>query len=266
MLRRFLYLDEPILTDYVSVLEDGLRDKRTSATGESSERSGNADLKVVGGALGSGTSEGETVESRDTAPARFARLLDLAKADPDLSGWLDVVTLDDLSGAGSGAIVDFECELHVPDISLLTDAEGLTQVANMMESFAGLAGLLGEDVSDLPKANEISGVKNLAQAMKSNDLIVVGEDEDADWRCAGSLRRDLLRTSTDELSDFFRVTGKVGRSIPEGQYKPLLGLPAMSLLPRAERRALERNKPSADDMDMYLAGPARMIDVLAIYR
>jgi hypothetical protein len=46
----------------------------------------------------------------------------------------------------------------------------------------------------------------------------------------------------------------------------MLALPGLSLLPRDKRRALERKKPESDEAENYLAGPALMLDILAIYR
>src|SRR4051794_33831729 len=115
MLRKFAYLATPDLDQYVSALEDGLRQTRTS--GDTGDRGLGGSLGVRGAELRgdrrSGTSE--SIESLDTAAARFDRLLSLAEANPGTSGWLDLATMDDLSQAGVGAMVDFECELEVPD-------------------------------------------------------------------------------------------------------------------------------------------------------
>jgi hypothetical protein len=104
------------------------------------------------------------------------------------------------------------------------------------------------------------------KSMKSDGLIVVGNDDESEWKIASNLRRDLIRVPIGELSGSFRVTGKVGRAIRKGEYKMLIGLPGMSLLPRDQRRAMEKDRPKPEEMDMYLEGPARLIDVLAIYR
>lgn len=40
----------------------------------------------------------------------------------------------------------------------------------------------------------------------------------------------------------------------------------MNLLPREERRRLERQSPPTGKENEYLAGPALMLDILAIYR
>jgi hypothetical protein len=265
MLRRFLYLDEQMLNDFISALEDGLRQSRTDSTGESGGKSIGGNAKVVSGQLDSARERSSSTAASDTGPARFSRLLTLAEEAPEASGWADVVTLDDLATAGRGAFVDFECELQIPDFARLTDSRELGGFLDLIESFSSLGPLLG-NAEGMPSADEISGVRSFANMMKGSGLIVVGEDDDSDWRCAGNLKRDLVRGSLDELPDYFRVTGKVGRPIKAGERKPLLALPGMSVLSRDERRALERKKPSPGEEDMYLEGPACMIDVLAIYR
>lgn len=262
MLRNFLYLDETVLNGYVSALEDGLRSKRIASNEVHSDRQGAVDARVLKGQRGSSESDTGTVESEDTPHARFERLIELAKAQPERSLWLEIVQLEDLTDAGTGALVDFECEIEVPAVSQLGE---LGQLADLMESMSSLGPLLGQTDADMPSRQEVQAFRGFSSLLKSDDLVVVGED-DSDWRIAGTLRRKHLRASTSELTEYVRIMGKVGKVIPAGQYKSLLGLPGMSLLPRDERRRLERQKPTDEDRDMYLAGPARMIDVLAVYR
>ncbi|MGL5827386.1 MAG: DUF6414 family protein [Nocardioides sp.] len=267
MLRRFSYLDEQTLNDYVGVLEDGLRESRIESSGNRSSKAGSADAKIIKAGIESGTEAGSSVSTSDTPPARFNRLLRLAQESPNASGWIDVVTLDDLSDAGIGALVDFECELEVPDVARLFGSDELNGLADALDSLRSLGGLLGEEVSDLPDAAEVAAMSGIMKTMKSDGLIVVGQDEESQWKIASNLRRELIRGgSLDELSGSLRITGKIGRVINKGEYKMLLGLPGMSLLPRDQRKAMEKKRPDPDEMDMYLEGPARLIDVLAIYR
>lgn len=272
MLRSFYYLNEPTLNEFVSAMEDGLRERRTdSQTGQSS-REGSVDFKAITGGRSSMAEEGRVVETADDAPARFDRLMRMVRADPEASGWVDVTTLDDLEGLGLGALIEVEVELSMPDVVKIfsTDAASdLSSLAEIMNSMAGLAGILGEDaetlgMDDLPSADQMESLGRFTRSLKS-DLVFVGED-DSDRRVAMALQPSMLRRSHNELEDTFRVVAKVGRAVPPGEHKLLLGLPGMSLLPRAERRAMEKKRPKPDEMDQYLSGPATMLDVLAIYR
>ena len=51
-----------------------------------------------------------------------------------------------------------------------------------------------------------------------------------------------------------------------GQWKPLLSLPGMNVLPREQRRKMEREGPESGQEASWLEGPAVMLDLLAIYR
>lgn len=93
---------------------------------------------------------------------------------------------------------------------------------------------------------------------------MVGADEESSWKVAARLGSGHVRDP--DLEGYVRVIGKVAQRWPENRWKPLLALPGASLLPRKERKALEAKKPTKDDEDAYLEGPAVMLDVLAIYR
>jgi citrate synthase len=116
LLRKFLYLDETSLNDYVSAMEDGLRQRRETKSGTSSDRSGGIDAKVVRAGVDTGRSSDESSEYSDTPPAKFNRLLDLADGNEEAMAWLEIQTLEQLEGVGFGAIVHLECEAYIPDM------------------------------------------------------------------------------------------------------------------------------------------------------
>lgn len=49
------------------------------------------------------------------------------------------------------------------------------------------------------------------------------------------------------------VVGKVSKRWSAGQWKPVMALPGSSLLPRLERRELERRKPKQGEEDRSLS-------------
>ncbi len=266
MLRKFAYLDSPSLDQYVSALEDGLR--QTRGHGGTGDTGFGGSLGIRGAELRgdkrSGTSE--SIESLDTSEARFDRLLPLAASIPEASGWLDLATIDDLSQAGIGALVDFECELEVPDVvNLLGQANQVAELGQLIDSLRALAPLLGEEVNDLPSSEEVGTMSQAVTTMKVKP-VVVGESEESEWRVVGVLTPEHLRCEVSELEGPFRLTAKVGKVIQRGQHKLLLNLPGASLLPRDQRRAMEKKGPKDEsERDMFVEGPARVLDVLAIY-
>jgi hypothetical protein len=269
MLRRFLYLDTPALIDYVSALEDGLRESKTLGdTAESNLAGGLGIPKVANIAAESSTSGSSSVLATDTAAARFDRLLQLAQESPERSGWLDLASFDEFSQAGYGALVDFECEIHVPDqLRVLASAGAeLDGLAQIMNSMGPLAKLIGDtDMSDLPSADEIGAMTGFLGALKAEPAII-GESDESEWRVLGKLKPDFLKVGLGDLDDYVRITAKVGKPIPRGKWQPLLALPGMSMLSRDERRALEKSGPDAGDEGMFIQGPARILDILAVYR
>lgn len=125
ILRKFLYLADASLNDYVSALEDGLRQKRETTSGTSSDKSGGIDAKVIRAGADAGRTSGESSEYSDTPPAKFNRLLDLAEGNEEEMAWLEIQTLDQLAGVGFGAIVHLEREAYVPDMVRMLSSANL---------------------------------------------------------------------------------------------------------------------------------------------
>lgn len=60
--------------------------------------------------------------------------------------------------------------------------------------------------------------------------------------------------------------GKVSTHWASVNWKPLLALLGMNLIPRGEQREMERKGPQAGQEQKWLEAPALMLDVLAVYR
>jgi hypothetical protein len=263
MLKNFLYLNQDSLAAYLSGLEGGLR----SATEQSSSTSvgigGGVDAKILSGKANRTRQDATTLSLDDTAYARFERLEELATNDAERAGWINVLVPDsDLDGVGIGALIDIECEVYVPDlVKALSPAGGLTEALDMLDTLRPMAGVLGLDMPGLPEASQLSAMRSLTNL--GSDQILVGERDDTPWRIAGKLLGSHLR---GEIEGVARVVGKVAATWAPGQWKPLLSLPGMNLIPRDQRRKLEREAPSPDQAGNYLEGPAIMLDLLAVYR
>lgn len=240
MLKRFLYLDTDALADYVSALEDGVRN--------SLERQ----------------SEGERSTFTDTPQAQFERLLSLANSEPDLAGWFPVNAETDLSGIKVGHLIDAECEIYIPDIiKALSPHGGLMEALSQFQSIMPAMSAFGVDeVEDLPSREQVDAMKLFSNTLGGKQ-IAVGEFDESELRLTGQLTPKYVKSDVEGRA---RLIGKVSNTWPVGQWKPLLALPGTSLIPREQRRKMERSKPTDSERGNYLEGPAVMLDILAIYR
>lgn len=264
MLRRFIYLDTTALDQYVTALEGGRMTQSTTRHMHSGTGAGGVDAKLI---KASGEKSREDEESRtlaDTDEARFDRLLRAANEDPGDLGWVEVAQPDaDFDGIGLGAMLAWECDLYVPEIVRVLARSGEAVAAiGLMRNLMPVARRLGLDTEGLPADEEMEAASGLISGMDAA-LVVVGEDDETNWRVAGQLDQGWLHGDVEGRA---RIVGKVANKVPLGRWKPYLTLPGMNLLPRAERRRLERQAPASGEEDKYLSGPALMLDILAIYR
>jgi hypothetical protein len=144
-------------------------------------------------------------------------------------------------------------------VKLFANPEQATAMFDMIEAVRPAAGLFGQSLDDLPDESQVSAMRGVMGAMRS-DLVVVG-DQDLDGpSIAGKLNRDYLRDSPEGL---VTVVGKVAKRWDEGTSHSLVALPGASLMTRRQRRARSRDVGSDEDV---LHGPALTLDVLAIFR
>ncbi|MEV0534704.1 hypothetical protein [Kitasatospora sp. NPDC050463] len=265
MLKRFLYLDTAALADYVSALEGGLR--ASLETKSLSARNAEAGIDVSPVKVGVGGSRGAEISTSfaDTPQAQFERLLQLAQSDPEVTGWIDVANPEvDLQGIGIGALIDVECDAYIPEIvKAFTPDGGLVQALDQLDAILPFMNVFDPNAAEgLPGQRERDAMKGLVGAL-SGKALVVGDLDSSEWRVAGQLSPDYVKS---EVEGSVRIMGKVSSSWPKGKWKPMLALPGSTLIPREQRRALERQRPKQGEEGQYLEGPALMLDILAIYR
>ncbi|MDH6679235.1 hypothetical protein M2284_003451 [Rhodococcus sp. LBL1] len=259
ILRRFLYLDESAVDGYLSALEDGLRDSvQRDATRNT----------TIGGSFGVSRAKleaekgNETTYSevaRDTPHSKYERLSRLAEE----AGALTEVLEDDLlSEYSTGEIIELEADLYVPEaVRLLQSDNEVGQLFDAMDKLSKLGSIV--TLEGMPPQEERDAMRAAISALPTN-LMVVGELAESDWSVAGKLNRDYLHDA--DLDGTAKIVGKIAKKLPRGTYKPILALPGMSLIPREQRRAMERKKPEPADEGKYLKGPAVLLDIIAIYR
>jgi hypothetical protein len=265
VLRRFLYLDEQALADYLSAVEGGARDSAQRTRRTAGKGGGGVDLKAVSGTAERSREDQETFSMSDTPAARYERLDQLAKADPEASGWVEVLDIDtDLDVLGIGMIVEVECEIHVPDIvKAMSSSGGIGDALDQLDTLLPFVEALGLDIgTEIPSKTQREAMTGFVRAF-NGDQVVVGEFDTSEWRVVGRLNSSYLHGDIEGVA---RVVGKISIRWPQSEWKPLLALPGMSLLPREQRRRLQQTRPGPAERNQYVEGPAVMLDVLAIYR
>lgn len=264
MLRRFVYLDTEALDQYITALEGGRTISSATRLKQSGTTAGGLGFKKTGI---SGERFREEEDSRtidDTSEAKFERLIQAGNDDPEALGWVDVMQPDtDFDAIGVGPMLDWECDLYVPQIiQVMAQSGEALDAIEMMRNVLPMASRAGMDATGLPDDDELGAMAGLISSVKGK-LLVVGEDDETEWQVAGQLKDVMLRDSPEGRA---RVVGKISKVIPQGSSKPYMNFPGMNLRSRTERRKTEREAPPVGKEDEYLMGPAIMLDILAIYR
>lgn len=265
MLKRFLYLNTTALNDYLSALEGGTRADLTRRHLGAGKGEGSVDLKVVRGGGERRYEDEESLTLTDTPESQFERLVQLAQQDPERSGWVDVLDPDtQLASTGIGAMICTECDVYIPEIVRAFSASGgLVEALDTVENLMPFAAALGLDThSDLPSKHERDAIRGFSSKLGGN-LVAVGEYDMSPWKVVGEVDSVHLR---DDIEGVAVIVGKVSKRWSPGQWKPVMALPGSSLLPRAQRREMERSKPNEGEEANYVEGPAVMLHVLAIYQ
>ncbi len=204
-----------------------------------------------------------TPTGQDTAESRFARLLEIAEKYAEEIAWIDVLEPDtELDQAGFGAMVAGEAEFYVPQVVQLLASGELSRSLDLIDRIEPLADMLGLDKQGMPDKQGREAARSLVDAIGA-DQVAVGEFDASEWKVAGQLEKQYIRARIEGPA---RFVGKVARRWPAAEGRHLLALPGTTLLPRHERRALERRRPDNPDDDSFLLGPAMMLDLLAVWR
>jgi hypothetical protein len=264
MLRRFIYLDRDALRQYASMVGGGLATQSTRTESRSGHRTGGIDLKAASGEKGSSTEDAESRTLEDTDEARFDRLVVAASERPEALGWVEVINPDvDLEGIGIGAVVSWQCEVWVPPIVAALSAGGdFANALTLLRQISPAAKALGLPMDGLPPTDQLDAVEG---AIKSLDAktVIVGDDDETEWKVTATVESEW---QSGEVDGHAYVVGKVRKVIPTGSWQPLVTLPGLNLLSREERRARAKKGPEQGKEAEYVAGPALVLDLLAVYR
>lgn len=266
MLFNSQYLDEDALATYVAALEGGLRESGISRLRGSSGFGGSLGTAGLKLEANSDSESEDTLSLKDHCASRLRRLIDAGHAEPEQLGWIETSQPDiDFADAGIGALIEWECDVFIPDsIATISNREGLGDALKLMKSLMGPAKVLGLDMEGVPNTQEVDAMESFLTQLNISP-VVVGDDSDTEWKVAGSLKRQWVRSGAT-FDDRARIIGKVKKRVKKGQWYPIASLPGMNLVARTERRVMERGGPKdASQEEQFIPGPLLVLDYLAIY-
>lgn len=266
MLINSQYLDSDSLTDYIAVVEGGVRKTGTTrSTG----------AHGLGGSFGVGATKLEgrrnsevenTLNLEDHDVSRLKRLIDAGHADPEGLSWMDILDPgQDFPGAFIGAFVEWECDIYIPEgLAAISNHADVSGTLKMFQGLMPSAEALGLDTSGLPRAEEVQAMSKFLEELDVAPVIV-GDDSETEWKVVGSLDPQWIRKGAS-LDDRVRIVGKVKKKVARDRWHPLVSLPGMNLLGRADRRRMERDGPSGPKQEsQFVRGPLLVVEYLAIY-
>jgi hypothetical protein len=294
MLRKFLFLDDSSVWDYLSVLEGYVTDDEVGRTEKGQIQAGaSIDLHLVGAEAGKRKESEDQRRLIITPPARFERLHKLL-AETDQIQQLDAFDQEIWDQIGSGEMLEILADIRFPDLfsTLLTlpeAAETLDSISSLLEVLETFGPLFASD--DEPglgldsKTREqlrgfeaISGaVSELANQPAANVPIVFEAINTQGFQFFARLPRQHMRV--DDLRDLegqAYVFGKVFRKVRKGQdlevFSLVPGLTSIaSPLNRHQRRAMKKassgtTSDPTNKITDKIKGPAIVLDPVAIYR
>lgn len=267
MLYKPKYLDEDTLSTYIAALEGGLKHEETTRSGGSSGLSGNIKAPWVGANANKETSSESTANFSDHSAARLKRLIESGRADPEKTGWVQILEPDtSFNEIGTGALIEWECEIYIPDlISAMHSAQQNINVLGAMSALVPSAKTLGLDTKGMPDEKIIQTMTDFFKEIDDLALVVVGEDSDTDWKVIGTAHRKWIVPNA-EFDGPSKIIGKVSKVISADRWYPIASLPGMNFVNRKQRREMEKKGPTdKESEDHFIKGPAVVVDYLAIY-
>lgn len=271
MLIKFRYLDKKTLLDYIALIEDGVRQSGSSKSMTSRGLGGELAFGAAKAQANRKGDEETTLTLEDHDSARLGRLIEAGYKDPEKLGWIKVNNPDDdFEGIGRGAIIEWECDIYIPEvISVLSRGDEIRDLGDMVTTIAPVAQAFNLDISGFPDTEQLLAMSNFGNFVDTHkhkvEPVIVGEDDDTRWRVVGTLDRKWI-DSGSSLEDRVCIIGKVTKIISEDKWYPLMSLPGMKIVSRKERREMARRGPESNkEESLYLKGPLLVLDYLAIY-
>lgn len=258
----FLYLDEGLLDQFVAQVEGGLFDDERQKLSSAGKAGGSGGVNFAGvqlGASGERTSQDEVERTvRQTPESRFGRLYSALVDSPVLSRF-DGEDGPVWNEVQERTLVAADGEVEIPQIArAIGMADEIEPLLNLFKSF-GVEG--AEDFDE----TKIKALASLDKVSGGKRLCVVTTHPD-DPKFVGRMEARYIRRPLDDFEGEVTIVGRVLKKIPEGRTYPMLALPGLDLMPREQRRQLDRVKADDPENPAMLSGPAVTLSVLAVFR
>jgi hypothetical protein len=259
-LRRFLYLNDATVDDFLGQLEFGVADDEVHT--ETKERSGDAGLKMPAVNFGGSRSSAVGVERnvRQNSASRFARLYRLLQDTEPSELWvLSDIDTDTWKCLDRGSLLELELNLTVPQFARFMSA------ANAFVPLMEAVGSVDPSMVDPETRSQVLAFSQFATGGSGTEITLTGEMESSPSYSFGCrLNRSGLLGPLDNLEGTYTVLGQVVRIVEEGDSEILFDIPAMAAMNRRDRR--KAGKDISEEFVVKVNGPGAILDVVAIYR
>nr|WP_147301271.1 hypothetical protein [Calidifontibacter indicus] len=138
--------------------------------------------------------------------------------------------------------------------------------AGELAGIAHLASAFGTMI-DGETRSALDGMSALSERA-GGSVVATGETNENEATFVFKLDADKLRVAVDELEGDAVVVGQVIKKWPEGESHPMITIPGINLLSRAERRKMAKEQRATSDGtdDATIPGPGITVNVIAIFR
>jgi hypothetical protein len=260
-LRRFLYLDGDLTSEFLAQAEGGLYSEEDQSTTASSEKGGKVGVSVgpAGAEVGAGkgAQESRARKMRQTEESGFSRLAALLEGSESVQ-WLDSLDESIWAQLERGEVLEIECQLQLPQIVQFM------QVAEAIEPMKELMELTGDQFD--PEAIQGFGVLGMINQMLEGTPLIASALGSPEFRFIAPLQEKWLRVSPDDLQGEARLYCSVERKLKDDeQYSFIDMMPALRNLPNREEMEAEllENEILADSK---VEAPAAIVSPIAIFR
>ncbi len=269
IVREFLYLDPSLVDQFLAQVEGGLFDEEQEKHiwGGGRKVGGKGGVGPLSAEIGldrTAQNEAERV-MRQTAESRFDRLHRRFTETGNLQP-LQAVDEEIWYQLRRGELLEVEAALK------LSGAANLMRLLEFANSIGPLMQVFGS--SDTDAQENLAKMAQIRQVTSANGTIPVIAHllDTPDFKLLCQLRTEALRVAIDELTGEATIFGKVQRLLRKDEEVPAGDLiPGMNVLPREQRRKLERSLASQQEGqmpfgDFSVTAPAALFTPVAIYR
>lgn len=266
MLKQFLYLNDDLVSQFLSQLERGLYEEEEVSRTESQEKKLGGGLGVgpLKGEAGKTTGDEETVSRtlRQTPESRFDRLMELVREQGPVK-LVDAVEERTWNDLKRDEIVEIDGRLSTPTmVRMLRAAEGLGDLLPLLQG-------MGEESVDQEGLQALTAVGSLAKATASKTSVIVAVAGTPEYRFVAEVEANGLRVPVEDLDGEATLVGKVRRRIREGEKHATFEFFAgQSSLPPEVRKEFEDAFEDDEEIgtDIFVTHPAAIVIPIAIYR